>query len=39
MKVVLRHYPGNPPNKGAGDLINDSKSSTDIEVDFDTRVQ
>ncbi len=39
MKVVLRHYPGNPPGKAAGDLVNDSKSSTDIEVDFNTSVQ
>ncbi len=39
VKVTLRHYPGNPPNKAAGDLVDNSKSSTDIEVQFDTRVQ
>lgn len=39
MKVVLRHYAGNPPNKAAGDLVDNSKSSTDIEVDFNTSVQ
>lgn len=39
VRVTLRHYPGNPPNKEAGDLVNSSKSSTDIEVDFITRVQ
>jgi predicted secreted protein len=39
MKITLRHYPGNPPNKATADLVNSSKSSTDIEVTFDTRVQ
>ena len=39
MKVTLRHYPGNPPNKAAGDLVDNGKSSTDIEVDFSTKVQ
>jgi hypothetical protein len=39
MKVTLRHYPGNPPNKAAADLVNSSKSATDIEVDFTTRIQ
>lgn len=39
MKITLRHYPGNPPNKAAADDVNSSKSSTDIEVDFTTRVQ
>lgn len=39
IKVVLRHYPGNPPNKAAADDVNSSKSSTDIEVDFNTRLQ
>jgi hypothetical protein len=39
MKVTLRHYGGNPPNKAAADLVNSSKSSTDIEVEFNTRVQ
>jgi hypothetical protein len=39
LKVTLRHYAGNPPNKAAGDLVNSSKSATDIEVDFTTRIQ
>jgi hypothetical protein len=39
VKITLRHYPGNPPNKAASDLVNSSKSSTDIEVDFNTRLQ
>jgi hypothetical protein len=38
-KVTLRHYPGNPPNKAAADLVTSSKSSTDIEVEFNTTVQ
>ncbi|NJO25392.1 MAG: hypothetical protein HC867_05905 [Bacteroidia bacterium] len=37
--VTLRHYAGNPPNKAAADPVNSSKSSTDIEVEFDTSVQ
>ena len=39
MQITLRHYPGNPPNKQASDALNSSKSSTDIEVTFTTRVQ
>jgi hypothetical protein len=39
VKITLRHYPGNPPNKAADDLVNSTKSSTDIEVDFNSRVQ
>ncbi len=39
IKVTLRHYPGTPPNKAAADLVTDSKSSTDIEVEFNTAVQ
>lgn len=39
VRVTLRHYPGNPPNKAANDPVNSSKSSTDIEVDFNTRIQ
>lgn len=37
--VTLRHYPAIPPNKEASDLVNSSKSGTDIEVTFDTQVQ
>lgn len=39
IRITLRHYPGNPPNKAAMDDVNSSKSSTDIEVDFNTRLQ
>lgn len=39
VKVTLRHYAGTPPNKAAGDLVNSSKSATDIEVEFNTKVQ
>ena len=39
VKVTLRHYAGNPPNKAANDDVHSSKSSTDVEVDFNTKVQ
>lgn len=39
IKVTLRHYAGNPPNKAAGDPVNSGKSATDIEVEFATRLQ
>jgi hypothetical protein len=39
IKVTLRHYPGTPPNKAAGDLVTSTKSATDIEVEFNTKVQ
>lgn len=39
MKITLRHYPGNPPNKEISDPVNSTKSSTDIEVTFNTTVQ
>lgn len=39
VKVTLRHYPGNPPDKAIDDLVNSPKSGTDIEVEFDTKVQ
>jgi len=39
LKVTLRHYPGTPPNKAIGDLVSSSKSSTDIEVEFNTKIQ
>ncbi len=39
IKITLRHYPSNPPNKAVGDLVNSTKSSTDIEVEFDTIIQ
>ncbi len=39
IKVTLRHYAGTPPNKATADPVNSSKSSTDIEVEFNTRIQ
>ena len=39
IKVTLRHYPGNPPGKAAGDLVSSTKSDTDIEVEFNTKIQ
>lgn len=38
IKVTLRHYGNNPPDKAVGDLVNSTKSSTDIEVTFNTRI-
>lgn len=37
-KITLRHYPGTPPGKEAADLVNSTKSATDIEVNFVTNV-
>ncbi len=39
IKITLRHYPAVPPNKLAADLVNSSKSGTDIEVEFNTKIQ
>jgi hypothetical protein len=39
LKVTLRHYAGNPPNKAANDPVDSPKSSTDIDVTFNTRLQ
>lgn len=39
VNITLRHYPGNPPNKAADDPVNSTKSSTDMEATFTTRVQ
>jgi len=39
IKITLRHYAGNPSDKAAADLVNSTKSSTDMEVEFDTIVQ
>jgi hypothetical protein len=38
-KVTLRHFGGTPPGKAIGDPVNSSKSSTDIEVEFNTKIQ
>lgn len=39
LRVVLRHYGGNPPNKGAQDTWDSPKSSSDVDVTFNTAVQ
>lgn len=39
IKITLRHYPGFPPDKLAGDPVDSPKSSTDVEVEFATIVQ
>jgi hypothetical protein len=39
MKVTLRHYGGNPPNKEANDPVNSTKSDTDVEVTFPVTIQ
>lgn len=38
VKVTLRHYNGNPPNKAANDDVNSNKSSTDAQATFNTRL-
>ncbi|MDF2380243.1 hypothetical protein JMG10_02105 [Nostoc ellipsosporum NOK] len=39
IRVVLRHYPGNPPGKATTDAVDSPKSGTDIEVNFVTKIQ
>lgn len=39
VKITLRHYPNDPPNKAAGDAVDSPKSGTDIEATFTTTVQ
>jgi hypothetical protein len=39
VKVTLRHYPATPPNKASNDPVDSPKSSTDIEVEFNTKIQ
>jgi hypothetical protein len=39
IRVILRHYAGNPPNKATDDPSNSPKSSTDAEAEFTTTVQ
>ncbi len=36
LRVLLRHYPGNPPGKEESDPSSSSKSSSDLDVTFDT---
>lgn len=37
--ITLRHYGGNPPGKAAADPVDSPKSSTDIDVTFNTKIQ
>lgn len=37
--ITLRHYGGNPPGKDAADPVNSPKSSTDLAVTFNTKIQ
>jgi hypothetical protein len=39
IRVILRHYPGNPANKATDDPVDSPKSSTDAEAEFITTVQ
>lgn len=39
IKITLRHYAATPPNKAVGDLVNSTKSGTDIDVEFNTKIQ
>ncbi len=39
LKITLRHYPGTPPGKAAADAVDSPKSGTDIEVEFNTKIQ
>ncbi len=39
LRVILRHYPGLPPDKAVADLENSPKSTTDADVSFGLRVQ
>jgi hypothetical protein len=37
--VTLRHFPGTPPGKETSDPVDSPKSSTDVEVVFDSKIQ
>lgn len=39
LRVVLRHYAGNPPNKEENDPVDSPKASTDIDVEFPLEVK
>ncbi|OLY92320.1 hypothetical protein SAMN05444008_11585 [Cnuella takakiae] len=39
LRVVLRHYGGNPPNKATTDPVDSPKSSTDVDVTFNVTLQ
>ena len=37
--ITLRHYIGTPPDKAPGDPVNSAKSTTDIAVSYNTKIQ
>ena len=37
--IVLRHYPGTPPDKQTADPVNSPKSATDVDVSFNYTIQ
>lgn len=39
IRITLRHYAGNPPGKLLSDPVNSSKSVSDVEIEFETRVE
>lgn len=39
LRIILRHYPGTPPDKAISDAENSPKSSTDVDVSFDTKLR
>lgn len=39
IKITLRHYPGTPPGKEISDSVSSTKSNSDIEVEFNTKIQ
>lgn len=39
LRVVLRHYPNTPPDKAVDDSVESTKSSTDVDVSFNTAIQ
>ena len=38
IRIVLRHYAGTPPGKASTDTVEDPKSATDLDVEFDTTI-
>lgn len=39
IKITLRHYPSDPPNKAANDPVNSGKSGTDADPVFNVKIQ
>lgn len=39
IKITLRHYTADPPNKAENDLVNSAKSSTDADPVFNVKIQ